>query len=122
MWCITTISIPALPVHHHKFIVINLAELIALINRKLLVRSVSLSLEIRVGRKRTIVIPKAVAEALGIDEGSRLVLEVRDGYILLKPIPDAISLSIRGEKIAKVSIEDLEATSLEEQEKYLKEA
>ena len=101
---------------------INLAELIALISRKLLVRSVSLSLEIRVGRKRTIVIPKAVAEALGIDEGSRLVLEVRDGYILLKPIPDAISLSIRGEKIAKVSIEDLEATSLEEQEKYLKEA
>ena len=77
-------------------------------------------MEIRVGRKRTIVIPKAVAEALGLDEGSKLVLEVKDGYIVLKPIPDAITLSIRGEKISKISLEELEATSLEEQEKYVR--
>ena len=107
---------------HHKFIVKDLTDLRALTSMKFLVYAVSLTMEIRVGRKRTIVIPKAVAEALGIDEGSRLVLEVRDGCILLKPIPDAITLSIRGEKIAKVSIEDLEATSLEEQERYLEEA
>jgi len=81
----------------------------------------SLTMDIRVGRKRTIVIPKAVAEALGIDEGSRLLLEVRDGYIVLKPIPDAISLSLKGEKIARITLEELEETSVEEQRKYLGE-
>ncbi len=74
--------------------------------------------EIRVGKKRTIVIPKSVAEALGIDEGSRLRLEVRGDSIILKPIPDAIQLSLHGEKIAKISLKDLEATSIEEQKKY----
>ncbi len=80
---------------------------------------VGLVMKIRVGRKRTIVIPKAVAEALGIDEGSELVLELRDGYVVLRPMPDAITLSIKGEKVARVGIEELEATSLEEQGKYL---
>ena len=81
-----------------------------------------LIMKVRVGRRRTIVIPKAIAEALGIDEGSELVLELKDGYIILKPVMDAITLSIKGEKIAKVSIEDLEATSLEEQKKYFEKA
>lgn len=81
-----------------------------------------LTMEIRVGRKRTIVIPKSVAEALGIDEGSRLILEVRSGCIILKPVPDAIYLSLYGEKIARVSLGELEETSVEEQEKYSTEA
>ena len=82
----------------------------------------SLTVEVRVGRKRTIVIPKNVAEELGIDEGSKLLLEVRDGYIVLKPLPDAITLSLRGEKIAKVNLSELEEVSIEEQKKYLEEA
>ncbi|MEM4970157.1 MAG: AbrB/MazE/SpoVT family DNA-binding domain-containing protein [Sulfolobales archaeon] len=81
-----------------------------------------LAIEVRVGRKRTIVIPKAVAEALGIDEGSKLLLELRDDHIVLRPIPDAITLSIMGEKIARITLEELEATSLEEQKRYLEEA
>lgn len=81
----------------------------------------SQTFEIRVGKKRTIVIPKVVAEMLSIDEGSRLVLEVRDGSIVLKPVLDAITLSIRGEKIARVNLEDLEAVSVEEQKKYIGE-
>ncbi len=47
------------------------------------------------------------------------MLELRDGYVVLKPVPDAITLSIKGEKVARVGIEELEATSLEEQGKYL---
>jgi len=46
---------------------------------------------------------------------SQLLLELRGDHIVLKPVPDAITLSVRGEKIAKVTLEDLEATSLEEQ-------
>ncbi len=74
---------------------------------------------IRVGKKRTIVIPKKIAEVLGIEEGSRLVLEVRDNNIVLKPLPNAIHLSLYGEKIAKINLNELEETSIEEQKKYL---
>ncbi len=78
----------------------------------------SLTAEVRVGKKRSLVIPKAIAEALDIEEGSKLLLEVKNGCIVLKPIPDAISLSIRGEKFARITLEELEVVSLEEQEKH----
>ena len=76
-----------------------------------------LTIEVRVGKKRTIVIPKSVAEALGIDEGSRLLIEVKSGYMIVRPLPDAIYLSLHGEKLAKVTLNELEETSVEEQEK-----
>ncbi len=41
---------------------------------------------IRVHRKGIIVIPKSVREALGIEEGSLLQLEVRDREIVLRPL------------------------------------
>jgi antitoxin MazE len=81
-----------------------------------------LTVEVRVGRKRTIVIPKAVAEALGIEEGSRVILEVEGDHAILRPVPDAVTLSLKGRKIARVTLEELEATSLEEQEKRMGEA
>jgi len=74
--------------------------------------------EIRVGKRRTIVIPKAVAEALNIEEGSRLRLEVRGDSIVLKVVPDAAWLSVHGEKFAKVTLEELEEGSVEEQERH----
>ena len=79
----------------------------------------SLALEVRVGRKRTIVIPKRVAEMLGIEEGSRLEMRVEDGRIVLEPVPDAVELSLRGEKVARTSLEELEEDSIEEQERYI---
>lgn len=81
----------------------------------------SLKLKVRVGKRRTIVIPKEVAERLGIDEGTRLELEVKENSIVLRPIPDAIYLSLHGEKYARVSLEELEETSIEEQKKYIGE-
>ncbi len=79
----------------------------------------ALKLEVRVGKRRTIVIPKEVAEKLGISEGTRLELEVRGESIVLRPIPDAVYLSLYGKKYARVSLEGLEETSVEEQEKYI---
>ncbi len=79
----------------------------------------ALKLEVRVGKRRTIVIPKEVAEKLGIDEGTKLELEVRGESIVLRPIPDAVYLSLYGKKYARLSLEELEETSVEEQEKYI---
>ncbi len=78
-----------------------------------------LVLEVTVGRRRTIVIPKRVAEMLGISEGSRLELRVEDGRIVLEPIPDAVELSLHGEKVATTSLEELEAESIEQQRRYI---
>ncbi|MEB3778840.1 MAG: AbrB/MazE/SpoVT family DNA-binding domain-containing protein [Desulfurococcales archaeon] len=78
-----------------------------------------LVLEVTVGRRRTIVIPKRVAEMLGISEGSRLELRVEDGSIVLEPIPDAVELSLHGEKVAMTGLEELEAESIEQQRRYI---
>jgi len=41
-----------------------------------------LPLRLRVGRKGYIILPKAVREAVGIDEGDEVIVEVGDGIIL----------------------------------------
>ncbi len=80
------------------------------------------SLMIRVGRKRIIVIPKQIASELGIEEGDKLLLIVDDNKIILKPIPNAITLSLRGKKIARIYLKELEEKSINEQKKYILEA
>lgn len=44
-----------------------------------------MTLKLRVGRKGYIILPKAVREAVGIDEGDEVIVEVGDG-IILKPV------------------------------------
>ena len=44
-----------------------------------------MTLRLRVGRNGCIILPKAIREAVGIDEGDEVVVEIRDG-ILLKPV------------------------------------
>ena len=41
-----------------------------------------LTLKIKVRRKGYIILPKAIREAVGIDEGDEVIVEVRDGIIL----------------------------------------
>ena len=41
---------------------------------------------VKVRRKGVIVLPKSIREALGIDEGTLLILEVRNREIVLKPL------------------------------------
>ncbi|MCD6509716.1 MAG: AbrB/MazE/SpoVT family DNA-binding domain-containing protein [Thermoprotei archaeon] len=41
-----------------------------------------MTLKIKVGRKGYIILPKAIREAVGIDEGDEVIVEVRDGIIL----------------------------------------
>jgi len=44
-----------------------------------------LTLRLKVGKKGYIILPKAVREAVGIEEGDEVIVEIRDG-ILLKPV------------------------------------
>ena len=45
---------------------------------------IGLTLRLRVGRKGYIIIPKAIREAVGIEEGDEVIVEIKDG-ILIRP-------------------------------------
>ena len=53
------------------------------------------SMRIRVGKRRTIVIPKHVTEKLGINKGSILQIEVSGESIILRPELTAIDIVLK---------------------------
>jgi AbrB family looped-hinge helix DNA binding protein len=73
--------------------------------------------KVRVGKKLTIRIPKAIAEELNIKDGDILSLRVKDNKIILEQ-NNAIWLSLKGKKFAKMTVEEIEKISEEEQNKY----
>ncbi|OYT54364.1 MAG: AbrB family transcriptional regulator [Desulfurococcales archaeon ex4484_217_2] len=70
---------------------------------------------VRLSRKNTLYIPKSVAEAVGIREGSVLRLRVEGFKIIVEPVPDPFDLALKGSKFAKVSFEEFERVSEEVQ-------
>lgn len=50
-----------------------------------------MTLKLRVGRKGYIILPKAIREAVGIDEGDEVIVEIKDG-IVLKPVRKNIDI------------------------------
>ena len=81
----------------------------------------SLTVKARIGKKRVLVIPKAIAEKLSIDEGSAVRITASGDKIVIEPLRDAIWLSLHGEKVAHVTLKELEEESIEQQKRYLKE-
>jgi AbrB family looped-hinge helix DNA binding protein len=79
----------------------------------------SVSTQVWIGKRLTLVIPRNVAEKLGIKEGDKIKITVVEDKLVLQPIRDAVWLSLYGKKVAKVTLEDLEATSIEEQATYV---
>lgn len=78
----------------------------------------SLTVRARVGKKRMLVIPKRVAELLGLSEGSMVKITAFKDRMIIEPIRDAIWLSIHGEKVARITLEELEGESIERQKEY----
>ena len=80
-----------------------------------------LTVKARIGKKRVLVIPKAIAESLGLDEGSAVRITATENKMIIEPLRDAIWLSLYGEKVARVTLKELEGESLEQQKRYIKE-
>ncbi len=59
-----------------------------------------MTLKIKVGRKGYIILPKAIREAVGIDEGDEVIVEVRDG-IILRPAKRRIDVEKLKESLRK---------------------
>jgi len=81
----------------------------------------SLTVKARIGKKRVLVIPKAMAEKLSLDEGSAVRITATGDKIIIEPLRDAIWLSLHGEKVARITLKELEGESIERQKRYLKE-
>jgi len=59
-----------------------------------------LPLKLKVGRKGYIILPKAIREAVGIDEGDEVIVEIKDG-IILKPAKRKIDTAKLKESLRK---------------------
>jgi AbrB family looped-hinge helix DNA binding protein len=70
---------------------------------------------VRVGRRGQIVLPKAVREALGVNEGDQLWVEVEGNRVILRPVSSLVRESLGslrgtwGEEIASYLKEEREA-------------
>ena len=59
-----------------------------------------MTLKLKVGRKGYIILPKAVREAVGIDEGDEVIVEIKDG-IVLKPAKRSVDVDKLRESLRK---------------------
>ncbi len=85
-----------------------------------------LTLRLRIGKKGYVILPKAVCEAVGIEEGDEVIVEIKDGIVLkpvrkmnVRKIREAMKEHIRKLEEIKDSTEpllgDLATVSLEEE-------
>ena len=81
----------------------------------------SLTFKLRVGKKGYVIIPKAIREAVGIEEGDELIVSLSD-VILLKPAKkfdrQAFNESMEKHKRSLQSVKNVSAPSPGEASKY----
>ena len=80
----------------------------------------SLIVKARIGKKYALYLPKAVVEAVGLEEGERVMLRVDGKTVILESLQDPIKLALTGKKFASITSERVEAISLEEQANQIK--
>ena len=80
----------------------------------------SLSVKTRIGEDHAVYLPRAVAKAVGLKEGDRVLLRVMDGSVVVEPLMDPIELGLHGDKYAAIDPERIEGISVGEQETRVK--
>ncbi len=81
-----------------------------------------LKAEGQIGKKHTIYLPKAVVDEANLEVGMKIIITVEGNKIIIEPVPDPISLAIHGKKFASMTLEQIEAISLEEQSKHAEDS
>lgn len=80
----------------------------------------SLTVQVNVGKKYAIYLPKVVVRALNLKEGARILLRVSGTTVVLESLQDPIHLALSGKKFVSLTPEQIEAISQEEQATHLK--
>lgn len=76
-------------------------------------------IKVRISKKSTLYIPKAIARAAGIKEGDIVRMWVEDSKIILEPISNPFDIALNGPKYAKTTFEEFERESEEMQDEFL---
>jgi bifunctional DNA-binding transcriptional regulator/antitoxin component of YhaV-PrlF toxin-antitoxin module len=77
-----------------------------------------LTLRSQIGKKLTIYLPKSAAQEAGLEEGMKILITVEDNRLVIEPLPDPLELALSGKKFARMTTEEVESISLEEQSKH----
>ncbi len=81
----------------------------------------ALEAKVRVSRGGTIYIPRKIARAIGIKEGSIIKLRVEENKVIIEPIPDPFELALNAPKYLKTSFREFEEESERMQRELFKE-
>ena len=76
----------------------------------------------RIGKKNTLYLPKQIVKALKLEDGQKVELVVEGRSIRMVMIGDPLRLALEGKKFAKISPDEVEAISLEEQAMYARDS
>lgn len=72
----------------------------------------------KVAKKFALYPPKKILEKLGLREGQLVSYKVKEGRLLVEPIPDPLDLALRSKKWARTNVKVFEKESEQEQERY----
>lgn len=81
-----------------------------------------LTTESRIGKRRTIYLPKAVVDEARLKVGMKILITVEGNRIIIEPIHSPITLALHGEKFASITLEEMEAVSIEHQKTYTEDS
>lgn len=78
----------------------------------------SLEISTKIGKKYALYLSKSVVDLLGVREGDGVNISVKGKKIIVEIIRDPIDLALHGKKFAKISADEVERISLEEQNRH----
>ena len=79
-------------------------------------------IKVRISKKFTLYIPKAIVKAVGIKEGDYVKMRIEDSKIILELVPDPFDVALEGPKFAKITFEEFEKESEKMQDELFREA
>lgn len=77
--------------------------------------------KVRISKKNTLYIPKAIANNVNIKEGDMVKLKIDGSKIVIEAIPNPFNLALKGSKFAKTTFEEFEKESEELQNEFFRE-
>lgn len=77
--------------------------------------------KVRVSKKNTLYIPKAIAEAVGLRGGGMVRLRAEGSKVIMEVLPDPFDLALNGPKFARTTFEEFERESEELQDELFGE-
>ena len=80
----------------------------------------NLTIQVSVGKKYAIYLPKAIVRALNLKEGERVQLRLSGASVVIESLQDPLHLALSGRKFASVTPDQVEKISSEEQATHVK--